>query len=70
MVWLQNICKLVIVHPEALCEDLGWHNVALLGHDAEDYHHGKQNLVKSLSVALPVIREQPPVIFWSLANLR
>ncbi len=60
---LQNIYKLVIVHPEALCEDVGWHDVALVGHDAEDHHHGGQNLVKSLSEALSLIRAQPPVIF-------
>ena len=45
---LQNIYKLVIVHPEALCEDVGWHDVALVGHDADDYHYGGQNLMKSL----------------------
>jgi hypothetical protein len=34
----QNIYKLVIVPLEALCEDVGWHDVALVGHDVDDYH--------------------------------
>jgi len=41
---LQNIYKLVSVHPEALDEDVGWHDVALVGHDAEDYYQGVEEM--------------------------
>ncbi len=37
---LQNIYKLVSVHTEALGEEVGWNDVALVGHDAEDHHQG------------------------------
>ncbi len=49
---LQNIFKILTVHPEAPFEDVGLHDVALVGDDSEDYHHDGQNLVKSLLVAV------------------
>ncbi len=66
---LHNIYKLVIVHPEALCEDVGWHDVVLVGHDADDYHHGGQNLVKSLSEALTDQRTATCYFSGHLLNL-
>jgi hypothetical protein len=66
---LQNTYKLVIVHPEALCEDVGWHDVALVGHDADDYHHGGQNLVKSLLVTLSDQRTATCYFSGHLLNL-